>query len=588
MGKLKKVFTLIKTGFFEKIFAAYLISGAIMLLFSGKPEISINTVSGAGYVVATVMGLGLFVIFSVAERLLGLRLGALLTMSTVLFGCVVLLKNPGIYTFLAVAALYIIAIVHAMRRGENPLRENSWQKTKIAIAATVIFFTSIMLTIAYLRVRTYSAPNYDYGIFCHMFRNMRESFSPVTTCERDKLLSHFAVHFSPASYVLLPIYFIFPTPYTINICQILVIYSAIIPFLLLAKRMGFKGKTLLCLAIMFSTYSAFFGGCLYDYHENCLLVPFLMWMIYFLEAGKSVPYFIFLVLLLLVKEDAAIFAMLLGVFVILEKRDFKKGIPTVVLSLIYFIAVCLLMEKYGNGVMSYRYDTMHSQDEGLIGIIKTVLFNPGHTVNNIFASGDAEKKLIYIIQIFMPFAFLPFVPKKATRLLFVLPILLNLLTDYGYQYEIRFQYGFAMGVLLFYSVLLSLNETEDIKKQYLAKLCAGLSALMFVSIVSAPYSDNLSKFANKADEREKIDSVISTIDEDKRVCASTYFVPHLTNRDEIYEVYYHKYNNDVDVLVLDMRGGFLKDSVKQIEEYVQYGFECVLENDVIAVYEKKN
>ena len=55
-----------------------------------------------------------------------------------------------------------------------------------------------------MRQAAYCTPNFDFGIFCNMFHNMRKTLLPLVTCERDKLLSHFAVHISPIYYLLLP------------------------------------------------------------------------------------------------------------------------------------------------------------------------------------------------------------------------------------------------------------------------------------------------------------------------------------------------------------------------------------------------
>ena len=51
----------------------------------------------------------------------------------------------------------------------------------------------------------FETPNFDHGLFVHMYRNICETLKPVTTCERDRLLSHFDVHMSPILYVRLRI-----------------------------------------------------------------------------------------------------------------------------------------------------------------------------------------------------------------------------------------------------------------------------------------------------------------------------------------------------------------------------------------------
>jgi hypothetical protein len=74
---------------------------------------------------------------------------------------------------------------------------------------------------------------YDMGIFSQMFYYMREYGSVLTTCERDGLLSHFAVHFSPIYYSLLPFYCLFPTPATLLVCQAVLVGSGVIPLVLI-------------------------------------------------------------------------------------------------------------------------------------------------------------------------------------------------------------------------------------------------------------------------------------------------------------------------------------------------------------------
>ena len=46
---------------------------------------------------------------------------------------------------------------------------------------------------------------------------------PVTTCERDRVLSHFAVHVSPIYYLFLPFYALFPSPVTLEVLQALLL-----------------------------------------------------------------------------------------------------------------------------------------------------------------------------------------------------------------------------------------------------------------------------------------------------------------------------------------------------------------------------
>lgn len=70
----------------------------------------------------------------------------------------------------------------------------------------MLVFTALAMSLRYYKLCT---PAFDFGIFTQMFENMKDGLGPVTTVERNYELSHFAVHFSPAYYLMLPFYMLF-------------------------------------------------------------------------------------------------------------------------------------------------------------------------------------------------------------------------------------------------------------------------------------------------------------------------------------------------------------------------------------------
>ena len=95
----------------------------------------------------------------------------------------------------------------------------------LTTAAAVWFSFTAVMTV--LRYRLNYASAYDFGIFSQMYYYMDKGLSPLTTCERDGLLSHFAVHLSPVFYVLLPFYKLVPRPETLLVLQSLVVSCTI-------------------------------------------------------------------------------------------------------------------------------------------------------------------------------------------------------------------------------------------------------------------------------------------------------------------------------------------------------------------------
>ena len=129
----------------------------------------------------------------------------------------------------------------------------------LAGAALLWFLFTASMTV--LRYRLNYASAYDFGIFSQMYYYMDKLWEPLTTCERDGLLSHFAVHLSPVFYVLLPFYKLVPRPETLLVLQALLVISGMVPLYLLTRAFGFSHIQTLCFGLAYCLYPAFMGGC---------------------------------------------------------------------------------------------------------------------------------------------------------------------------------------------------------------------------------------------------------------------------------------------------------------------------------------
>ena len=95
----------------------------------------------------------------------------------------------------------------------------------LTVGLGVGFFLLVSVWTVY-RYKTFNSPVYDFGIFAQMFHSMKTTGLPMTTVERDGLLSHFRVHMSPIYYLMLPVYCLVPRPETLQVLQAAVMASA--------------------------------------------------------------------------------------------------------------------------------------------------------------------------------------------------------------------------------------------------------------------------------------------------------------------------------------------------------------------------
>ena len=583
MPTLKKMCGFYLKNFFEKFFACWLFSATGIMIFS-KGDIALDTTDVTGTLL-------LFFISFIVVSLIGMKFSGFiylfLPVAAFMFSCTLLYFNNSIFTFIALAIIYALCVHHYINN-RKPLKiKINKNHVIIFTAVCAIFFFGTVTTISVCRYLTYSAPNFDFGIFCNMYYNMKENFAPIASCERDKILSHFAVHFSPALYVFLPFYYIFPSPVTVAVCQTAAIYSGIIPFLLIMKHRKISEKLTCVLAVMYLANAAFSAGCLFDFHENCLLVPFLMWMFYFYEKKKIPLVFLFALLTLMVKEDAFVYVAVFAVYIILAEKQIAKGTGLLLFAGVYFIGACYYINTYGTGIMSNRFSSMINGDEGLLGMVKTVLFNPAYSVKQIFyTSGNTADKLIYFIVIFAPLAFIPFFTKKKARLILILPILLNLFTSYAYQYDISFQYNFGITALLLYLSVINICDMPEKTKNLTAITAAGLAAMLFFMLIVPEATDDIKSYSDGKEMHKEMTQVLDTVPDDASVAASTFLLPHICNRTEIYEAFYTTHD-DFEYLVLDMRSAYRNDSLRIASEFEAKGYEPYdLSSEYVHIYKK--
>ena len=568
MDRIKKITDFICTNIFEKFFASWFLASAVGLMF-GTGAISLTNTDVLTFVISFFVSF-IFVCFADGRAKGAVRV--ILVFAVLLFSMVLLMHRDDIYTFIALAVFYCISVHHYCSKKED-FTVNLPKKYVITlISLCFVLFFGVVTAISILRYVTYAAPNYDFGIFCNMYYNMKNSFTPFTTCERDTLLSHFAVHFSPALYVFLPVYCIFPSPVTIAVCQTVAIYSGLIPFVLILKNRKIESLTVCLFSVMYMANTAFSMGCSYDFHENCLLAPFILWMIYFYEKNKTPFVFLFALLTLTVKEDAFIYVAVFAAFITVSNKDWKRGVPLAVVAVVYFAFACWYINNYGLGIMEGRFDTMINEDEGLFGIVKTLLFNLSYSVTQIFAVSDnGADKLIYLLELLCPLGLIPFFTKKPSRLILILPVFLNLLTDYSYQYDIKFQYNFGITALMLYACILNISDMDVKKRNLTSAIASGLAVMLFFMCIIPTFTRSVNSYISDKEMYSEIDAVLEGIDEDASVCVSTFFLPHIADRAELYEVHYTKHT-DFDYVILDFRPGYNGGSLEFAAKFEALGY----------------
>lgn len=387
--------------------------------------------------------------------------------------------------------------------------------------------------------RIFHTAVFDLGIFTQMYHSIVTNFTQVTTCERGDYLSHFAVHFSPVYYLLAPVYFLFPSPETLLASQAVLAASGVIPLYLITRKYGFSNVLSFLFSLVYIFSVSVMSPCYYEFHENAFLPPLLMWFFYAIEKEKKVLMYVFMVLVLMVKEDAALYVMCIGLYLLFSGKNRKHGAIIFCSTAAVFVNVLSLMSKYGEGAMTNRTfgNLMKKYDGGFGEVIKTAITNPMYFLNQCFLTGDKDKfyeKIIFFVVMLLPLLFMPFMTKKASRMLLVIPfIIMNLASGYAYASKFDYQYVFGTATCLIYVALINVADLDEKALRNTVPLMAAASILMFTANdTNKLYYPEVYKSYRENNDRKQ--AFCDAIPEDASVLATPFLIPHCANRDELY------------------------------------------------------
>ena len=476
----------------------------------------------------------------------------------------------------------------------------------ITVGLSIAFFLFVSCwTVG--RVYSFSTPTFDFGIFCQMFYNMKESGLPMTTVERDGMLSHFAVHVSPIYYLLLPFYALVPTPATLQVLQAAVITSAVIPLWKIGRHHSLTGaqQTLIC--AVFLLCPAYSGGTSYVIHENCFLTPLLLWLFYGIDRKNTAITATAAILTLMIKEDAAVYVAIIALWLIVktvlqfQKMDIRNlvtGIVMLAISLGWFFLVTGYLAKSGDGVMTYRYSNfMYDGSSSLLTVIKSVILNP---MKAVYECVDIEK-LYFIAMTLLPFLGLPLLTRRYERYILLIPyILVNLMSDYQYQHDIFFQYTFGSTAFLVYLAVVNLADIR-INWQRVTVLAAAVivSVACFYKVVPKAIHYPV-QAVRYYDFYQNIRDALSEIPDGASVTATTFYTTYLSQREILYDVRYcsleHMLETQYVVLKISADSDFKKYAVNEegngfenlVKLLEENGYEPYMSiEDILVIYRKK-
>ena len=540
----------------RRVLAAWVLTAAIQYLLlprTSRALSGVEALAGMSFGLTLALCAGLFAVMSLlrcfAPTRQAERIGILLGIGAM--AVCALLASFSWALLGACVLLVLLAGVFCLRGWDGspaPCAEPAgcrrvWPWLAALLALGFLLFDSLW-TVG--RVYSFSAPSYDFGIFSQMFYYMRTTGAPLTTLERDGLMSHFAVHVSPVYYLMLPFFALAPYPATLQVLQAAVLASAVIPAWKIARRHGLSGPARVLVCALLLLFPAYSGGTSYDLHENCFLTPLLLWLLYGIDRGSIPLAAVSAVLTLTVKEDAAMYVAVVALWAILrallrgagqERRRLLLGLGLLLGAVAWFLAATAYLSSDGEGVMTYRYKNFYFNDSSsLLTLVQAVIMCP---MKAVYECMEPEK-LGMLALTMGPLLGLPLLTRRYERYILLIPyLLMNLMSDYTYQYSIYYQYAFGSTALLIYLTIVNLADIRLPRRRMAALVCAAAVSVGCFSGTVLP--KGLSYLSQGSQYRAYYQSVrddLARIPADASVCATTFYTVTLSQREILYDLRY--------------------------------------------------
>jgi uncharacterized membrane protein len=397
---------------------------------------------------------------------------------------------------------------------------------------------------------------FDLGIYANVvWRTSQGEFLACSFCRGD---AHVAAHFDPILTALVPLHLLWPKTELLLLFQSCWLASGAIPLFLWTRyrmKSAWYGAWAVFVYVM---TPALQGANLFDFHSLTLIIPTSMWLMYFLERERKGPFFFFLAIALLTREDMSLLSSFIGIYAILSGRT-RMGVATILVSMAYLaFAKGVMMPSSGllmpdaKDSFSYFYyyeDMIKHKEEGTSGLLVTLLTNPAFALKVLFF----PEKVTFFLQILIPMLFLPLLAGR--RLVIALYGLVFIgLASRRHVYSLHFQYSSVFFPALLFALPEGLSRLTDsaaitalrIDPLRLRRALAwGVAvASLLVTLKFGAYTPNSSFRAgwNRIEFRPSkstleraqcLEQLSQEIPPDAPLACSTTLCPHLANRQKI-------------------------------------------------------
>ena len=411
-----------------------------------------------------------------------------------------------------------------------------------------IIFCSISLVNHY-NLRTAA---YDLGInnnAVYDYAHFRMNDCMIMYPQYKNVLSD---HFSLYPMLVSPFSWIFGS-YTMLVFQILsILFGGIGIYKLILDKSKNEGLALIAMCHFFSMWGIY-SALSFDYHDNVVAAMLVPWLLVFFFRKSWTPFFLFFLLILISKENMALWMGFIGLgLCTLAFKDRKSSLIALLSSVLAFVYFILIVKwvipslaNPGAQYQHFHYSALgHNFDEAISNIFEKPTRMLELFIVNHKASTDYDTiKIELYLTVLLSGGYALF--KKPSFFIMLIPIFgQKMLNDDMGKWGVNGHYSIEFVPILTIAVYWWLSEVKHKYTMIFAVLamclCMVRTYSLFESRYSKWYSSELVRFYDKEHYQtafpvSEIHKQMSLIPEEASVSASSHLVPHLCFREYIYE-----------------------------------------------------
>ncbi|MFT3774484.1 MAG: DUF2079 domain-containing protein [Minicystis sp.] len=490
----------------------------------------------------------------------------------------------------------------------RPIREGLAQAgATFAVAALWAGYGLFFSWLSIVNHRALNTRTTDLGYYDNIF--YQSIHGHPLACSFIKAGYHGSAHFDPLLVVLSPLYLLHPNAEMLLVLQSVWLGMGVLPLYLLSYHKLGRRLPALAIAAMYALYPALHGANMYEFHSLTLLSPLALTLLYFLEVGAYRAYFIALVPALLCREDVSLIMCFVGAYGIYTRvpRRVRAGWITIFASLLYFAVVKrffmtsadIFMSGKDSYSFAYYYEDLIPNHNGIGGMLVSLLTNPVFVLRTMLA----EAKIVYMLTIFVPVLFLPFVAKPG-RVLLLYGMLFTLLASRSAVFSPHFQYSSVILPMAFALTPEALRQIEDGRvanrlnldgpRLSRALIVATFTASVLVSWKFGGIVDNqafrggFARVARGLTDKDRetfawIEETTAKIPRNASVGTTNRLGAHVSNR---MQAYFYPEKQNVDWLFLDENEIKATELDKHNKNVQSGAFVLVARREKMALYKK--